>query len=338
MNQFKVYLLLIFVPLITSCNGEKNNQDLNSVFESTRIVDVNLDSADYSFSDVLVPIYSRNYYAFFDPSSYKFLLFENNGSYITSFGNKGRGPLEFTSFTSSYLTDNGDLYIYDQGSGKLILYSVNEESKEIYLNRQVIDFAVSNNGNILVYALASGRDNVLTLFNKDGNVIKEFFVPSDQNYKKFLFRFKDGGIEYHSIKEKYYFLYPDSYKIYAINENGQFVDTLNFINDKYLNEEIKEFPESLNPFQISPQHWEYWSSFTHPSDIKILEEDQLLLKSYKMMDASTWDVFYSIYSFNGDKSIEGFIIPDSIKVAGGSNNFLHTYINGKLNMHILNEY
>lgn len=303
-------LLFVFLLFFISCN---TSNDFNYNWEQYFSIPENMEF-DTSMSDSLFIVASvksnGDSFVFYDPSRTQFINFDKSLKMKSSFGGVGPGPLEIQTFTATHLSVNGDYYVYDMNSSKIVKYGANiTESFEFRLKHQVIDFAVSNSGNILVYHLSSNQNTVLSLFDNEGNLLGDFFTVSDEDYKRFLFRFRNGAVKYDAKNDSFFFLYPDSFDVFEINNEGVVLDTLSFTGKSDFSDYVKPFPANLNPFDMNREHWQYWSSFYHPNTFFLLEDDKILFENVHLSlfenDEVEWGKYFNLYYLTGEPIFEG---------------------------------
>jgi len=292
-------LLVILPLLLLSCGQEPNfshdSEPYISVIDTIEfdLHNTGIDSLFY-FQSVRS---NRDSYVIYNPTAEKFFRFDRQYNYLNNFGSKGPGPGEFQTFTVSHYGVNDELYLYDLSASKIVRYSNSPPDYfDFFIKEKVIDIASDSEGNILLYHLTEGMDYVLTLYNAKGEVLKRLFAPEEISYKRFIFRFKNGSVRYSINRDRFFFLYPDSFDIYEISTKGELVDTLSYTGISEFSNEVTEMPGNLNPYDMTDKHWKYWASFNHPHQFYLVGDDHILFEnvSLEVDETPTWTIYYNL--------------------------------------------
>ncbi|MEX0598172.1 MAG: hypothetical protein WD512_16915 [Candidatus Paceibacterota bacterium] len=336
----KVLTLVLISSFITlACNNNEQlfDADFDKVItESETIGTFPHPSAHDSLISYWYTKSNGKEFVAYDYVDKNFKRFDENYNYVTSHGNMGRGPLEFVRFSSFFFADNGKYYLFDSGARKMIVYDKDDDddSFEFNIQEEIISIAVDKDGNILVYHLVAGKETVLSLYDNEGNLIKDFFSPNDQNFKTFVYRFKNGNVAYNRENDRFYFMYPDSFDLYEINSKGIITDTLKFTDTGHSDflGKVPAFPGSLDPFDMSDEHWKYWMSFIQPFRFYILEGGSVLYENLHLEDPRTFIRSYSLISMDGNIVFENIVFPEEFGAQVED-----SYGNGKVLMKLNNE-
>lgn len=314
----QLFLFLFTIIIASACINQNEELEFNTNYEAVIEVSEEIPAFSHPTADdsLISYLHTRSNgtdFVAFDRVDRNFKRFDENYEYIKSHGNMGRGPLEFTRFSSFELADNGKFYLFDPGSRKMIVYGENDdESIEFGIEEEIISIAVDKNGNILVYYLVAGKETVLSLYDKEGNLIKDFFTPDDQNFKTFIYMFRNGNVAYSSENDRFYFLYPDSFDLYEIDATGQITDTLQFTGRSKFMGEVPAFPEYLDPFGMSDEHREYLMSFIQPARFYLLEDGNVLFKNTRLEGPETYVQSYNVINMDGTPVFEGIVFPEEL--------------------------
>lgn len=320
------YYTVVFIFLLIACSSDRQDfiYDYSTKVERIDTLQFNLEGSgldtilNYSFVEQ-----NQTSWVIYNRVLRNFLKFDRSGNFRYAFGSSGRGPLEFGSFQSYFYTHDHSLYLLDHTATKMVVYTDPlENSYEFeFLENQVVDFAVSKDGTILVYKLSTSSEFVLALYDNKGNLIKEFFKPDDEKFKLFLGRFRDGKVHYRESVDRFYFLYPDSFDIYEINPDGMITDTIQLSGRSDLSTTLNSFPENLDPFGFESSHWRYWESNYHPSRFYFLGENHILLQNYSLEvqnGTPEYTMYYNLYSIDGETVFEGLVLKEYMQIRGGS--------------------
>jgi len=310
--MMRSYILLLTV-IIFSCSSEPQEfiYDYSPWVERIDTLQFNLEGSGIDEIYNYVTLRSNgDTWIIYDWTHLNFAVFDSGYNFTGRFGAYGRGPREFGSYTGIYHSENGDTYIYDRSNSKIITYS-NDSYEEAIINISgiVLSFAVDEHGNTLFYHLSSGSDHVLSLYNKEGDNIREFFVPDDNEFKLFMSRFRHGNLQYKASTGKFYFMYSDGFDIYEINTDGVITDTLSFTSKSMFNKKVNPFPANLDPFRMDEAHWNYITASYLPFRFYFLGENHILFESLDAkMEAEPpviWERFYSLFTLDGRPVFEG---------------------------------
>jgi hypothetical protein len=323
----RILVLLFGLSFLVSCNKSPQFEtDYSKYLYQDSFIDLSrmmLEESDIFLSINQASIHDEVGIVLYDQKSSSFFHLDYKGNIVRSFGSQGRGPYEYQMFTKTYLSYSGDFYLYDASSSKIIKYSSEGMASEFYIDKRVIDMAVNKNGEILVYHLTIDDNYVLTLYSAKGEEIISAFSPQDQSLKIFLNRFRDGGLSYSSKEDAFFFLYPEEYKVYVLDNSLEIINTISLQSNSLFSKELLAFPQNLNPFEMSPSHLDYWVSFHHPSGLSLIGSEYILVKNYEMFDLNNWQVYYNLYTKSGEFVFEGLIFPDSVDVIDTDGNFIY---------------
>jgi len=157
---------LEFVQKIGELEGEDENYLLYNPYDITRNTDGNL--------------------YILDQGNYRIQKFDKHGKYLATIGRQGQGPSEFVFPIRIDIDSEGNLYIGDLGNySVLVLTNDGKEIKRFKLTGGVEKFRLMHNCNFLLATSISKQSEpgVISLYNKEGNLIKEFGVFKDYGNK-----------------------------------------------------------------------------------------------------------------------------------------------------------
>lgn len=200
--MFKLYknpAFLFFFLFVFSFPG--NGQSVS--FEPSFTIGMEeSDSTEYLFSGpktITSDSKGRVYIA--DGSSNTIRAFDQKGNYITSAGQRGRGPGEFVNI-EHFFSRNDTLYVLDRRLKRVILFTNSlKDDQAININAKFSDpfaFYPLQSGNYLVFAAGAGDPlknlEVAYIFDEELETIKDKFLPpypniyeSEETFFQFLF-------------------------------------------------------------------------------------------------------------------------------------------------------
>lgn len=321
-----IYTLIAVILLISCASEPAYDSDFKSYLNQHGVIDLNdmiSGLGDAYINLGRAALNDHQGLVMYDQVSMSFKHVDFEGNLLNTFGSQGRGPFEFQMFTKTYLSNNGDFYVFDTGMSKIITYRSNGEMSEFFIEKSLVDLAVNRNGDILVYHLSVDSEYVLTLYDASGNEIISAFTPNDEPLKLFLSRYRDGGLSYSFEDDLFYFLYPENYEIVVLNNSLDIVRTIPLQAQSTFPNGLLPMPQNLNPFGMSPSHIDYWSSFHHPADLSLYDSEYFLVKNYEMIDQNDWQIYYNLFSNDGEPVFEGVIIPDSLGIIHADSRYIN---------------
>ena len=160
---------LIILILLTYCSFEGRN----TYKESNNLVEVDFTNLPiYKFDTTLIEsiryisletneksiigdigkiLYSNEVFYIYDNKNQSIFLFDKSGNYIKNVGNLGRGPGEYISINAFDVDSNGNIYVWDGMSNKLIIYSkYDRKYSEYRLNKGFEEFIAAADGHLIV--------------------------------------------------------------------------------------------------------------------------------------------------------------------------------------------
>jgi len=230
--------------------------------------------------------------------------FDNNGKYITSIGNHGRGEEEFTSIRTVYIDNLSENIYVLSADNKILTYRKNGK----YIDTQTISFSsdgfVKNGDDFLFYLGYSNgfSDDKLIKTDVDYNV-KEGYLPlktkaihlmDDNNFytsRKHVFLKESFGniiytIEKDSVKqfchfdfgeynvEKKYFNFDNPFNGYQYLNNNGFASIYRYMNNgetSYIELNLQKQGNSDRVFGIERRGKWNWINKKHNTGVKILK-------------------------------------------------------------------
>lgn len=96
-------------------------------------------------------LYVGNRYYIFDGISYRVIVFSNDGKFLYSIDNVGKGPGEYIQPIDMDIAPNGDIYVADNATQKIIrYYNDGTQFEEIKVGRYFMSFLLLNNSDLLL--------------------------------------------------------------------------------------------------------------------------------------------------------------------------------------------
>jgi hypothetical protein len=237
MKQTILFSILLFLMMQSCVNKESSNDDpfkgvpividIDSVkADSLRLSHIRfvpLETTDECLIGYANKILIRNnkiYVADFRKAMALF-VFDMNGKYLFKISRRGQGPGEYISFYDFDIQTNGDIYMFDQHTRKILIYNQAEEYlREINSDYYFSNFCLINNkmywsklrehgemfANLAVYDMMNKKTEFIL---KDKKFLHNLSLL---NYSSFDFYYSPDSIIYYSPKF--------SEIIYSIDTNG----------------------------------------------------------------------------------------------------------------------
>ncbi len=121
-----------------------------------------------------------------DAGNYMIKTFNRNGIFISSFGNKGQGPGEFTGPSVLDVAPDGRIIVNDLAMRKVQIFDKNGKYLQQIRHGSKLPQKILalNSGNIAVsyrkYRVTEeNQEYLISVFNKSGNLLKELTLPRD---------------------------------------------------------------------------------------------------------------------------------------------------------------
>lgn len=174
---------------------------------------------DILISHIGKTIYAQECYHIFDFVSKKIMVFDKQGRFVYSIDKVGHGPGEYISIFDMDVNRQGDVYVLDSSTSKVIKYSSQGTQFEEYkIGKRCMEFAALNDS---IFYLANLIDNGkmdialarYSTVSKNTEVLSAYDVFFEGN----LFRF---GTSFHRTGESVYFNKMFSPEISRITESG----------------------------------------------------------------------------------------------------------------------
>jgi hypothetical protein len=198
----KLLLLVLLSVLVLSCTQSKKSDGDLEIYAVTDSIKLNRPTRLLDF------IVTEEHFIGVDDYDTQLVLLSRDGKRLASFGNKGRGPKEFSDpkFISIY---NNIIGINDHVLNKnvLVRYDINNEkivyNNEFRLPYALIDISILKEDKILISLF--GDENNIKLFDFSGNIIEEFsFMENDLSED--LESFFDSSFFIGKINSEYFLL------------------------------------------------------------------------------------------------------------------------------------
>lgn len=216
------------VELITIDPKYRNDTDYGLIEEIKEITAVKL-SNEKLLAEASKVRFSQNYIYVFDKAGQAIFIFNNDGEYVNSIENVGRGPGEFAKITDfTFNTIEDEIVILDNMNRKLIFYDQEGRYKsEDRFSFHARNFDISFNQYVLYndfnLRLKGANFNVF-LADSVGQVLKHLFPFSEERLatnrvKKTYLTRNDATINYvgHYEREWYKFTRDSTWLAYSID-------------------------------------------------------------------------------------------------------------------------
>ncbi|SFB25498.1 6-bladed beta-propeller [Algoriphagus aquimarinus] len=163
---------------------EKLDDPIESVDEAFEFVDL----IDFSTPDSIklvsitkLELYNSNY-VIFDKSSTKVYMFDKNGDFVRTFGQKGEGPEEYQSIRD-FAISNGSIYMMSDAERSLVAYDIEtgEFQEKIHINLFGDQIESVSDDEFLVYTNHNTSIDTMNIFrlNRQGNILQSYFGYND---------------------------------------------------------------------------------------------------------------------------------------------------------------
>lgn len=336
MRTITIYLFCFLNLVFLSCTNNKSNKLLFENIETIENIDTLITQVRYvplkGIGDEYLGSIDRivyrggKIYVLDVLVSQKIMVFDSNGFFLYQINRKGKGPGEYLSITDFDVDSNGNVYVFDNGSLKLIKYSNNaKEHQVIELSYGFIEFRLIDNERIVAYNCYSMSDylerslyGIYNISTKEFEPIFDFREDVDMlmNYYEFSHLFKsEAGI---------YFYPRFSDAIYCYKNE---LDTFIHFDESLI-------PKSYNEIErLTTNRIEFISNKNYLLSIAgIFETSNGILLNYKkgmskyLYIQKDNEKKYVINSLPGDKIIENG------KLLGASNEYF-IYVIDNINTH-----
>lgn len=141
-------------------------------------------------------------------------MFSSSGSFIGRIGGMGKGPGEYQNPAFVRLDKDGNIYITDIGSAKLLVYTPNRQYKSSFQLKKNPNRVAINSKGIYLQLFDFSETNTLLHFSTDGKLLNSF-SPIDEKFKPLLlFLYAGGGL----VSDKHDNLYQLTVAKYEITK------------------------------------------------------------------------------------------------------------------------
>ncbi|HSH53299.1 MAG TPA: hypothetical protein VK982_16350, partial [Bacteroidales bacterium] len=225
--------------------------------------------------------------------------------------------------------NKNNLWVYDPNLRRLSIFSSpNFELKNSFnLEPYIYDFVVDSNGNIIAYT--SSKDYLITIFDKEGNVITKKLKPVDKSFRIHSNRYNLGGVAKAKNPAGFYEVYPGQYVINFFNEDYKLTSAVKplYENSSKYRPDPPPFPKNYDPYKA---HLEYWNSFLHVHDV-FSTSDMIILFLSENIPEDKYRFYINIYSKDGVIIAEGLHIPQNAMLIAAKGNKIFTWVRGNVN-------
>ena len=244
----KIIILSIAITVLTCCTldreGKVNQGNLievdfknfslyqsdTSIFKSIRYVPLETNENSL-IGEIGKIIYSNGIFYIFDHKKQIILLFDESGNHLGNVGSVGRGPGEYVSIRGFDVDSEGNIYIWDVMSNKLVVYDENPINyREYRLGKGVEEFIVAGDGylivrNLLDQGMIKSRIAGYDYINDE----TEELLSTGYYYDDFdITRF--GAFSFFKSENRAFFNARFKNEVYEISDNGNIKKAI-IIND-----------------------------------------------------------------------------------------------------------
>ncbi len=332
MEVFKFGLLTLLM-LTVSCGLEENKRQVN--FHSEENIDSSLGFqlvrtitlGDSESPSIGAPLYNVEFDSddrmyFFDTIESKFIVYDSNGKYVSSFGRAGRGPNEFEIVYAYGLDEKNNLFVYDDSQRLIKVF--NEEFEliktiEVNNNTHYISShdLIAKNNNLyfgIVKATVASARMAPELLIQSPAIYKHSLVNEEGsyfgNYDPYLLNIKSRYNRPLLVKD------PDSNRIYMSHQNSYRIQAFDMDTNErsaYFGVLTNNFGEGLNETNRNNNRREnYLEKIDESSTDLIFVTDKYVGISYingteswfDSKDLSDLRYFISIYDKNSNDFVK----------------------------------
>lgn len=146
-------------------------------------------------------------------------MFSSSGSFIGRIGGVGRGPGEYQNPAFVRLDKDGNIYITDIGSDKLLVYTANREYKNSFQLKKNPNRVAVNSKGIYFQLFDFSEKSTLFHFSPEGKLLNSF-SPIDEKFKPLLLFLYAGGGLVSDKDDNLYQLTVAKYEITKFSHSG----------------------------------------------------------------------------------------------------------------------
>jgi len=228
--------------------------------ENEKVIELNLEKKfslgqKEIFFDSITSVYEdkmENFYVL-DHKAYKLYKFSKNGKMLISFGERGRGPGDFSNPHSVHITPEGNIAVNEVKDFVSIFDNQGKFLTRIKVSRG-LDLNLINNNLFYVWIWTPGGKQQ-ALVNKNGKILKSFFSVSREEFSINAADEKGRSVMINNFAEEYtpFLLFnqyknysivgiTNKYKILLLNKNGEILNEIyRDIKPGIISQEEKEY-------------------------------------------------------------------------------------------------
>lgn len=215
--------MFTFVIFLVNCSVKENEKYIKVKLVKDLIIEEseeNLDQSFFSIRSVDVDK-SGNIYML---DKRKVLKFTESGKLLWTLDKKGQGPGEFQRTVDLALSNDGKLFVADQNSHKIMIFSeIGEFIDEFKVKEGVpITLDTDSKGYIYIEFLEGITDFLLHKYSRDGKLLNSFLKRGFKDEKNsFIRNFKNDICFCVGHNDRIYVSYEYEYKIMVFNTDGK---------------------------------------------------------------------------------------------------------------------
>lgn len=256
--------------------------------------------------------------------------FTSKGEFIEDIGSPGRGPGEFNSVTDYDIDQDDNIWVLDVAQLRVSIFKPDKSRYKFYDAFQTDGINVDKfrviDSNFIGYS--NYHDFLVTQYSSKGRKLNDFFQVEDARRRTFLARFNGGGICQGFVSNRFYAIYPGEYEIREFSiDSGLIKVYRNPSGDKSsFNASAPNFPDHLDPYDMTDQHKDWYESFLHIESVFTLDPDILGVIVFHETLGESRTTYINLYDTKGNSIAEGIRMPDHSRFAGGNKEFFYLAI------------
>jgi len=217
----RIFLVFFLCCFSLCCNQNKSYQ-----LELQKDIVIGKDKGDINYifsgiSDITIDSNFNIYIA--DDRNYRVQIFNENGKYINTIGNKGMGPGEFSSYPR-HIEVNSYNFLYVFAGRKIEVFNnKGNYIKTIKVNLRINDFKIDRNNRIIVLGYKDNK--IFHVIDDNGDIIDSFGSTIDipPVYKKYSASeiILKTPIRFQTNKNCIYYINPFKYELIQVKDSAQ---------------------------------------------------------------------------------------------------------------------
>ncbi len=204
---------------------------------------------------------SGDYIIMVDATRERVEVFDREGNYKWSIGNRGDGEGQYKIPSEPTIIPNADqLLLYDGGTGQTLRFSIQGEfleqlklSERRYINRMV----VSDDHNLIHTYVDKNKNGMICVTSLDTSEDLAKFKVSDVQYENLFLGFKRfQGLAYDEVRKIIYFALPWEEKVMRIDLTAQdFLTPIITNHPKFVSLKLDEIDDIQDVSELAPHRF-----------------------------------------------------------------------------------